>query len=61
MPEYGQAVTWTPERPRLKPVRLLLSWFFTAVSLWVAAVVLPGVDIADNRRCVRDGRLSSRS
>ena len=47
MPDYGQAVTWTPERPRLKPVRLMLSWFFTAVSLWVAALVLPGVDIAD--------------
>ncbi len=47
MPDYGQAVTWTPERPRLKPVRLVLSWFFTAVSLWVAALVLPGVDIAD--------------
>ncbi len=49
MPEYGQAVTWTPERPRLKPVRLVLSWFFTAFSLWVAALVLPGVDIADTR------------
>ena len=48
MPEYGQTVTWTPERPRLRPIRLVLSWAFTAVALGVAALILPGVDIADN-------------
>jgi uncharacterized membrane protein YvlD (DUF360 family) len=43
---YGESVTWQPERPRFRPVRLLLSWALTAIALWVAAVILPGVDIA---------------
>ena len=43
---YGEAVAWQPERPRFKPLRLLLSWALTAASLGVAAAILPGVDIA---------------
>ncbi len=43
---YGEAVAWQPERPRFKPLRLLLSWVLTALSLGVAAAILPGVDIA---------------
>ena len=43
---YGEAVAWHPERPRFKPLRLLLSWALTGASLWVAAAILPGVDIA---------------
>ncbi len=43
---YGEALTWQPERPRFKPLRLLLSWALTAAALWVAAAILPGVDIA---------------
>jgi uncharacterized membrane protein YvlD (DUF360 family) len=43
---YGQRVAWQPERPRFRPLRLLLSWALTALSLWVAAELLPGVDIA---------------
>jgi uncharacterized membrane protein YvlD (DUF360 family) len=46
MSEYGQAVTWQPDRPRFRPLRLLISWFLTAVALWVAAAILPGVHIA---------------
>jgi uncharacterized membrane protein YvlD (DUF360 family) len=42
---YGESVSWEPERPRFKPLRLLLSWALTAASLWVAATILPGVDI----------------
>jgi uncharacterized membrane protein YvlD (DUF360 family) len=42
---YGEAVAWEPERPRFKPLRLLLSWALTALSLWIAAKILPGVDI----------------
>ena len=45
-PSYGEAVSWQPERPRFKPLRLLLSWALTAASLTVAAMILPGVDIA---------------
>jgi len=43
--EFGKTVTWQPERPRFKPLRLLLSWALTAASLWAAAAILPGVDI----------------
>jgi len=39
-------VTWKPERPRLRPLRLLIAWAVTGASLWVAAAILPGVDIA---------------
>jgi uncharacterized membrane protein YvlD (DUF360 family) len=45
MTEYGRAVTWHPERPRFKLLRLLLSWVLTAAALWIAAAILPGVDI----------------
>jgi uncharacterized membrane protein YvlD (DUF360 family) len=45
MSEYGQAVTWQPDRPRFKPLRLLISWFLTAAALWAAAAILPGVHI----------------
>jgi uncharacterized membrane protein YvlD (DUF360 family) len=46
---YGEAVSWQPERPRFKPLRLLLSWALTAASLAVAAMILPGVDIEGYR------------
>jgi uncharacterized membrane protein YvlD (DUF360 family) len=42
---YGEAATWQPERPKFKPWRLLIAWFLTAVALWVAALILPGVHI----------------
>jgi uncharacterized membrane protein YvlD (DUF360 family) len=42
---YAEDVVWHPERPRFKPLRLLLSWALTAVALWVAAAILPGVRI----------------
>jgi uncharacterized membrane protein YvlD (DUF360 family) len=45
MSEYGHPVTWQPERPRFKPLRLLISWFLTAAALWVAAAILPGVHV----------------
>jgi uncharacterized membrane protein YvlD (DUF360 family) len=45
MAGYGEAVQWDPERPRFKPWRLAISWVFTATALWVAAALLPGVDI----------------
>jgi uncharacterized membrane protein YvlD (DUF360 family) len=45
---YAEAVTWHPERLRIRPLHLLLSWLLTAAALWFAAVVLPGVSIADH-------------
>jgi uncharacterized membrane protein YvlD (DUF360 family) len=47
MAEYGEHVAWQPERPKFKPLRLLVAWFFTALALYVAALILPGVQVAD--------------
>jgi uncharacterized membrane protein YvlD (DUF360 family) len=45
MAGYGEAVRWQPDRPRLKPARVALSWALTATAVWVAAGILPGVQI----------------
>ena len=47
MSGYGETVRWQPERPRFRPLRLLISWVLTAVSLWATARLLPGVDVVD--------------
>ncbi len=41
----ADAVThgWRPERIRLRPLGLLVSWISVAVALWIAAAILPGV------------------
>jgi uncharacterized membrane protein YvlD (DUF360 family) len=46
--EYGEAVSWQPERLRFRPLHLLLSWLLTAAALWFAALVLPGVSVVDH-------------
>jgi uncharacterized membrane protein YvlD (DUF360 family) len=43
--EYGLAPRWRPARPRLRLRRVLLSWVTAALAVWVAAIVVPGVDI----------------
>jgi uncharacterized membrane protein YvlD (DUF360 family) len=40
---YGEAVTWQPERPKFRPLRIFLAWLSTGFALWFAALVLPGV------------------
>ncbi len=45
--EYGQAVVWDPEKPKFKPLQLVVSWLLTTASLWFAALILPGVSVAD--------------
>src|SRR3954470_212185 len=42
-PAYGEMVTWHPEKPRLRPMRLVLGWVVSAASVAVAAWLLPGV------------------
>jgi uncharacterized membrane protein YvlD (DUF360 family) len=42
---YGEAVTWQPERPRYRPVRLLVSWLLAAAALLIAASIVPGVSV----------------
>jgi uncharacterized membrane protein YvlD (DUF360 family) len=42
---YAQAVSWHPERPRLPPLRLVISWLISALGLLVAAAIVPGVAV----------------
>ncbi len=43
---WGDDVTWEPVRPRLRPARLLIAWITAAVALMIAALILPGVEVA---------------
>jgi uncharacterized membrane protein YvlD (DUF360 family) len=42
---YGDAVAWKPARPKLRPVRLVLSLLVAAASIWLVAAILPGVSL----------------
>jgi uncharacterized membrane protein YvlD (DUF360 family) len=42
---YGERVSWRPQIPRLRPFRVVLSWFVSAVALLIAAAIVPNVDI----------------
>src|SRR3954447_4327762 len=39
---YGERVSWQPATPRLRPLRLLISWIVAAASICVAAALGPG-------------------
>src|SRR5256886_3052801 len=41
-PKYGQMPTWSPSRPRLRPLRLLFGWILSAAALLVAAASVLG-------------------
>ena len=41
----ADARRWQPERPRLRPLQLVVSWFFSALALLVAAWIVPGADV----------------
>ncbi len=47
MSEHGEALTWRPERIRIRLLPLLVSWALTAAALGVAAAILPGVDVTN--------------
>ncbi len=40
---YGEQVVWRPARPRFHPLRVVVSWLLSAVSLLVAALLVPHV------------------
>ena len=42
---YGEEVSWQPATPRLRPLRLVISWIVAAASIWVAAALVPGVSL----------------
>jgi len=44
-PRYGESTAWKPERPRFKPTRLVLAWLVSAVAIFLAALIVPGVSV----------------
>jgi uncharacterized membrane protein YvlD (DUF360 family) len=42
---YGGVPRWEPGRPRIRLRRLLLQWVTSAVALYVAALIVPGVQV----------------
>jgi len=43
--EYAARPQWRPGRPRLRPLRLLVQWFTSALALYIAALLVPGVTV----------------
>ncbi len=42
---YGERPTWEPQVPRFRLVHVLLSWLVAAVSVLIAAAIVPGVSV----------------
>jgi uncharacterized membrane protein YvlD (DUF360 family) len=42
---FGERVAWKPAKPRLNPVRLVVSWLLSAAALFVAALIVPGIEV----------------
>jgi uncharacterized membrane protein YvlD (DUF360 family) len=42
MAEYGEAVVWRPERPRIRPGRVIVGWIVNAAAIAATAWLLPG-------------------
>jgi uncharacterized membrane protein YvlD (DUF360 family) len=43
--DYGQAPEWGVDRPRLRPLRIVLAWVVASVSLLVAASIVPDASV----------------
>jgi uncharacterized membrane protein YvlD (DUF360 family) len=46
-PTYGEEIGWQPAKPRLRAAPLLLSWLVVAASVYVAAAIVPGVELKE--------------
>ncbi len=42
---YGATPQWSPGRPKIRARRLLLQWVTSALALYIAAILVPGVKI----------------
>jgi len=42
---FGQLPAWRPERPRIRPVRVVIQWVIAAAALLIAAWIVPGADV----------------
>ena len=45
--EYGRAPGWTPARPKLRPLRLVVAWLASGAALFAAAEIVPGETVND--------------
>ena len=43
--EFGGVPRWQPGRPKIMPRRVLLQWVTSAIALYIAALIVPGVQI----------------
>ena len=43
--QYGEAVQWSPQPPRFRLVRVLVSWLVATLALLVAAAIVAGVSV----------------
>jgi uncharacterized membrane protein YvlD (DUF360 family) len=46
---YGETPGWTPEKPRFRPGRVVVSWLLAAVALLVATKLVPGASTSTFR------------
>src|SRR5690242_4859097 len=42
---YGEKAVWAPKRPRIGPIRLLVSWLLATLALLFAAWLVPGASV----------------
>jgi uncharacterized membrane protein YvlD (DUF360 family) len=42
---YGEVMKWAPQVPRFRPLRVLVSWLVTGISVFVAAAIVPHVSV----------------
>ena len=42
---HGEQPVWRPMRPKIGPIRLLVSWALSAFALLVAVWIVPGAAI----------------
>src|SRR5947209_6143299 len=42
---FGQPIVWEPQAPRFRLLHVLLSWLIAAVSVFVAAAIVPHVSV----------------
>jgi len=46
---FGEGLGWAPEVPRFRLLHVLLSWLVAAVSVLIAAAIVPGVHVGNFR------------
>jgi uncharacterized membrane protein YvlD (DUF360 family) len=43
--EYGQRPSWRPDTPKLRLTYVLFSWLLSALALWLATFLVPGISV----------------